>query len=71
MRPIEPELSHVKFRRNPMYDFESVDQEEMEDMIESQPLVLDGTVNLDYSDCEQDPRIKGLIELVGEYAGWK
>jgi hypothetical protein len=57
-----------------MYDYESVDQEEMEDMIEGQPLVLDGTVNLDYtdySDCEQAPRIKGLIELVGEYTGWK
>ena len=54
-----------------MYDYESVDQEEMEDMIEGQPLVLDGTVNLDYSDCEDDLQIKGLIELVGEYAGWK
>jgi hypothetical protein len=54
-----------------MYDYESVDQEEMDDMIEGQPLILDGTVNLDYSDCEQAPRIKGLIELVGEYAGWK
>ncbi len=54
-----------------MYDYESVDKEEMEDMIEGQPLILDGTVNLDYSDCEQAPRIKGLIELVGEYAGWK
>jgi hypothetical protein len=53
-----------------MYDYESVDQEEMDDMIEAQPLVLDGTVNLDYSDCEQALRIKGLIELVGEYAGW-
>ena len=54
-----------------MYDYESVDQEEVEDMIEGQPLILDGTVNLDYSNCEQAPRIKGLIELVGEYAGWK
>ena len=53
-----------------MYDYESVDLEEMNDMIEGQPLVLDGTVNLDYSDCEQAPRIKGLIELVSEYAGW-
>jgi hypothetical protein len=53
-----------------MYDYESVDQEEMDDMIEGQPLMLDGTVSLDYSDCEQGPRIKGLIELVGEYAGW-
>jgi hypothetical protein len=53
-----------------MYDYESVDQEEMNDMIEGQPLVLDGTVNLDYSDYEQVPQIKGLIELVAEYAGW-
>ena len=53
-----------------MYDYESVDQEEMSDMIEGQPLVLDGTVNLDYSDYEQVPQIKGLIELVAEYAGW-
>jgi hypothetical protein len=53
-----------------MYDYESVEQEEMDDMIEGQPLILDGTVNLDYSDDEQAPRVKGLIELVGEYAGW-
>ena len=53
-----------------MYDYESVEQEEMDDMIESQPLILDGTVNLDYSDDEQALRVKGLIELVGEYAGW-
>ena len=53
-----------------MYDYESVDQEELDDMIEGQPLVLDGTVNLDYTDYEQAPRVKGLIELVGEYAGW-
>ena len=53
-----------------MYDYESVDQEELDDMIEGQPLVLDGTVNLDYTDYEQVPRIRGLIELVSEYAGW-
>ena len=54
-----------------MYDYESVDQEELDDMIEGQPLVLDGTVNLDYTDYEQTPRIRGLIELVSGYAGWK
>jgi hypothetical protein len=53
-----------------MYDYESVDQEELDDMIEGQPLVLDGTVNLDYTDYEQAPRVRGLIELVSEYAGW-
>jgi hypothetical protein len=53
-----------------MYDYESVDQEELDDMIEGHPLVLDGTVNLDYTDYEQAPRVRGLIELVSEYAGW-
>jgi hypothetical protein len=53
-----------------MYDYESVNQEELDDMIEGQPLVLDGTVNLDYTDYEQAPRVRGLIELVSEYAGW-
>jgi hypothetical protein len=52
-----------------MYDHDSVEQEEMDNMIESQPLILDGTVNLDYSDDEHDLRVKGLIELVTEYAG--
>ena len=53
-----------------MYDFESVDQEEKDDQTEGQPLILDGTVHLDYSVDEQALRVKGLIELVGEYAGW-
>ena len=53
-----------------MYDYESVNQEELDDMIEGQPLVLDGTVNLDYTDYEQAPRVRGLIELVSGYAGW-
>ena len=53
-----------------MYDYESVDQQELDDMIEGHPLVLDGTVNLDYTDDEQAPRIRGLIELVSGYAGW-
>ena len=54
-----------------MYDYESVDQEELDDMTERQSLVLDGTVNLDYTDYEQAPRIRGLIELVSGYAGMK
>jgi hypothetical protein len=54
-----------------MYDYESVDQEELDDMTGGHPLVLDGTVNLDYTDYEQAPRIRGLIELVSGYAGWK
>jgi len=37
------------------------------DKTDNQHLVLDGTVNLDYSD--DVPRIKGLIELLKEYFG--
>lgn len=41
------------------------------DTTEDQHLVLDGTANLDYSDDEQIPRIKGLIELLNQYFGNK
>jgi hypothetical protein len=37
------------------------------DKTDNQHLVLDGTVNLDYSDDEEDSRIKGLIELLKGY----
>lgn len=30
-------------------------------------LIFDGTVNLDYSDDDQVPRVKGLIELLNRY----
>ena len=51
---------------------------EPEDMGDSEPeettettldpqLVLDGTVNLDYSSDDEPPRVKGLIELINEY----
>jgi hypothetical protein len=38
-----------------------------DDVTDNQHLVLDGTVNLDYSDDEEDSRIKGLIELLKGY----
>lgn len=34
-------------------------------------LIFDGTVNLDYSDDNQVPRVKGLIELLNQYLGDK
>ena len=34
-------------------------------------LVFDGTVHLDYSDDNQVPRVKGLIELLNQYFGDK
>jgi hypothetical protein len=40
------------------------------DKTDDQHLVLDGTVNLDYSD-DDVPRVKGLIELLKEYFGDK
>ena len=30
-------------------------------------LVLDGTVNLDYAEEDQIPRVKGLLELLNQY----
>jgi hypothetical protein len=50
-----------------MYDYERFEQENIDDMIEGQPLVLDGTVHLDYSEDEQVPRIRGLLELLCQY----
>jgi hypothetical protein len=43
---------------------------ELEDLPATTPdpkLVLDGTVNLDYSSDDETPRVKGLIELINEY----
>ena len=34
---------------------------------EDQQLLLDGTVNLDYTDDDPVPRVKGLIELINQY----
>ena len=34
-------------------------------------LIFDGTVNLDYLDDNQVPRVKGLIELLNQYLGDK
>jgi hypothetical protein len=49
---------------------EDTEPKEHTDTTEDQPLVLDGTVNLDYSD-DDVPHIKGLIELLKEYFGAK
>lgn len=38
---------------------------------EDNHLIFDGTVNLDYSDDNQVPRVKGLIELLNQYLGDK
>ncbi len=45
------------------------DKESKEDTAttEDQHLVLDGTVNLDYSDEDQVPRVKGLVELLSQF----
>ncbi|MFZ8977658.1 MAG: hypothetical protein ACO2Y9_11235 [Pseudohongiellaceae bacterium] len=38
---------------------------------EKRRLILDGTASLEYSDDEQVPRVKGLIELLNHYFGNK
>ena len=48
---------------------EEIDKKEQVDTADKQNLVLDGTANLDYSDDEQVPRVKGLIELLNQYFG--
>ena len=45
-------------------------EKKLEDLTETNldpQLVLDGTVNLDYSSDDEPPRVKGLIELINEY----
>jgi hypothetical protein len=46
-----------------------IEPKEHTKMTGDQNLILDGTVNLDYPDDDQTPRIKGLIELLNEYFG--
>ena len=46
---------------------EDKERKENTDSTEDQYLVLDGTANLDYSDDDQVPRVKGLIKLVSQY----
>ena len=50
---------------------EDTDTTDKTDITEDQPLVFDGTANLDYPDDERVPRVKGLIELLNQYFGRK
>jgi len=50
---------------------EDTEPKEHTNKTEDQHLVLDGTANLDYSDEDKIPRVKGLIELLNEYLGTK
>lgn len=50
---------------------DDTEPKESTDTIEDQHLVLDGTANLDYSDEDKIPRVKGLIELLNQYFGAK
>ena len=47
------------------------DTDTTEDKEEKRRLILDGTANLDYTDDEPVPRVKGLIELLNQYFGKK
>lgn len=47
--------------------YEDTEPKENAEPTEDQPLILDGTANLDYSADEQVPRVKGLIELINQY----
>ena len=50
--------------------------DEKDDLATARPdedpqLLLDGTANLDYADEESVPRVRGLIELVEDFLGYK
>ena len=54
-----------------MLNIENTEIEEKAEKAGDQRLILDGTVNLDDSDDDQIPRVKGLIELLNQYFGDK
>ena len=50
-----------------MFYHGDIEPEDLTEMTLDPKLVLDGTVNLDYSSEDEAPRVKGLIELINEY----
>ncbi len=50
-----------------MFHPEDNESKENTDTTDDQHLILDGTANLDYSDDDRIPRVKGLIELLNQY----
>jgi hypothetical protein len=54
-----------------MLNIKNTELEKKAEKTQDQYLVLDGTVNLDDSDDDQIPRVKGLIELLNQYFGDK
>jgi hypothetical protein len=45
------------------------ENEAIDDSNESHQLILDGTVNLDYAEVDQVPRVRGLIEILEHFLG--
>jgi len=60
-------MARCEFEGITMFYPEDNEANEITETTEDQPLVLDGTANLDYSDDEPAPRIKGLAELLNQY----
>lgn len=50
-----------------MFYPEDAEQKKNTDKVEEQHLIFDGTVNLEYSDDNQIPQVKGLIELLNQF----
>jgi len=48
---------------------ENTEAKENTDANKDESLVLDSTANTEYSDDDQIPRVKGLIELLSRYLG--
>ena len=54
-----------------MVESEDANTQPKDDARDNGHLILDGTASLDYSDDEQVPRVKGLVELIKQYLGEK
>jgi len=50
-----------------MFNHGDIEPEDQTETTLDPQLVLDGTVNLDYSSDDEPPRVKGLIELINDY----
>lgn len=52
-----------------MFFTNDTESNEYADVADNNPLVLDGTVNLEDGEEDSIPRVRGLVELISDYLG--
>ena len=50
-----------------MFPHNETESNEKADIADNNPLVLDGTVNLEDYEEDSIPRVRGLVELISDY----